>query len=64
MATIPQLIPAKRSDKELSEELHSLIEECFNDMDLSQSERNARYAALDRSLDAKDVARAKSSESL
>jgi len=57
MATIPQVKPKKRTDKELAAELHRLIEGCFDDMGLSQTERDARYDALDRSLNARLLAR-------
>lgn len=64
MATLPQLNSTKRSEEELAEELYLLIEGCFDEMELAQGERDTRYAALDRSLDARDVSRAKPSESL
>ena len=59
MATIPQIEPKKRTSEELASELHRLIEGCFDDMGLSQQERDSRYRALDHSLDANDAARAK-----
>jgi hypothetical protein len=60
MATIPQVRPKKRTDKELAAELGYVMESYFNDMGLTQQERDARYAALDKSLDARDAAHAKS----
>jgi hypothetical protein len=59
MATIPQARPKRRTLNESAKELHRLLEECFDDMGLTQAERDARYSALDRSLDAKDASRAK-----
>ncbi len=59
MATIPQVEQKKRTMDEAAIEMHRLIEECFDDMGLSQQERDARYSALDRSLDARDASRAK-----
>jgi len=57
MATIPQVRPKKRTLKEGAAELHRLIEEHFDEMGLTEVERDARYASLDRSLDARDIAR-------
>ena len=60
MATISQVRPKKRTDKELAAELGRVIESYFDDVGLTQQERDARYDALDKSLDARDSARAKS----
>ena len=57
MATIPQVSPKKRTLEEGAAELHRLIEEHFDEMGLTEAERDARYASLDRSLDARDRAR-------
>jgi hypothetical protein len=60
MATIPQVRPKKRTDEQLAAELGRVFESYFDDMGLTQEERDARYAAIDKSLDARDAARAKS----
>jgi hypothetical protein len=60
MATIPQTRPKKRTDKELAEELHRVIEGHFDQHGLNEAERDKRYTGLHRSLNAKDAARAKS----
>jgi hypothetical protein len=60
MATVPQVRPKKRSDEELAAELGRVLESYFDDIGLTQAERDARYAAVDKSLDARDAARARS----
>jgi hypothetical protein len=60
MATIPQIRPKKRTDKELAAELHRVIEGHFDQRGLNEAERDKRYTDLERSLNAKDAARAKS----
>ncbi len=59
MATIPQARPKKRTDEELAAELHKVIEGHFDDQDLTQAERDKKYAQLERSLNARDASRAK-----
>ena len=57
MATIPQPAPRKLNLEEAAAELYRLLEEHFDEMGLTEAQRDARYAALDRSLDARDIAR-------
>jgi len=59
MAAIPRIVPKRRTDEELAAKLRRLIEGCFDDMGLSEAERDMRYEALDRSLDANDASLAK-----
>ncbi len=60
MATIPQVKPKRRTDEELAAELHRVIEGHFDDLGLTEAQRDEKYAALDRSLNARDASRAKS----
>lgn len=64
MATIPQteqmLVPARRSDSELVAELHGIFEGVFDEMGLTDAERDERYDSLESHLISNDVSRAKS----
>jgi hypothetical protein len=60
MATIPQVKPKKRTDKDLAAELHKVIEEHFDDLRLTEVQRDEKYASLGRSLSARNASRAKS----
>lgn len=59
MATIPQVRPKKRTDEELAAELHRVIEGHFDELGLSAAQRDAEYADLEQSLNARDASRAK-----
>jgi hypothetical protein len=59
MATIPQVTPKKRTDKELAAELRQVIEGHFDDLGLTEAQRDEEYAALEQSLNARDASRAK-----
>jgi len=59
MATIPQVKPKQRTDEELVSELHQVIESHFDDLGLTEAERDEEYAALEQSLNARDASRAK-----
>ena len=60
MATIPQVKPKKRTDKQSAAELYRVIEGHFDDLGLTEAERDKKYAALEQSLNARDASRAKS----
>ena len=59
MATIPQVRPKKRTDEELAEELHRVIEGHFDNLGLTEAERDQEYTELEQSLNARDASRAK-----
>jgi hypothetical protein len=59
MATTPQVRPKKRTSEEVAVDMLKLVEEHFDEMGLSKAERDERYDALDRSLNAKDATRAR-----
>ena len=59
MATIPQVAAKRRTSEEVAVDLLKLVEEHFDEMGLSEAERDERFDALDRSLSAKDAARAR-----
>jgi hypothetical protein len=60
MATVPQAPPTSQTKEESARELLNVMENYFDDIGLTASERDGRYAALKNSLDAKDDARARS----
>jgi len=59
MATIPQVEPKQRTSEEVAVDMLKLVEEHFDEMGLSEAERDERFDALDRSLSAKGAARAR-----
>jgi hypothetical protein len=59
MATIPQVEPKRRTSEELAVELLQVVEEHFDGMGLTEAERDERYDALDRSLNARGATRAR-----
>ena len=59
MATIPQVAAKRRTSEEVAVDLLKLVEEHFDEMGLSEAERDERFDALDRSLSAKDATRAR-----
>ena len=58
MATIPQVEQKKRTSEEVAVDLLKLVEEHFDEMGLTEAERDERFEALDRSLSARDAVRA------
>ncbi len=60
MAAIPRIEQNRPTLEEAAEELYRLLESCFDHQGISETERDARYDALSKSLDAKDVGRARS----
>jgi hypothetical protein len=63
MATIPQVEQKRRTDEELAAELLELIDGYFDDIGLSQAEKDARYDALDEPASAGSSVRAKAGSS-
>jgi hypothetical protein len=59
MATIPQIKPKQRTDEELVSELRQVIESHFDDLGLTDAERDQEYDALEQSLNARDASRAR-----
>jgi len=63
MAALPNIdieqTKQKLSPDEAAAELYKIVESHFDDLGLAEQEREARYASLRESLDAKDVALSK-----
>jgi hypothetical protein len=60
MATIPQTKPKQRTLDESAAELYRLLEEHFDQMGLTEAERDERYARAERRVTSAGAAHAKS----
>ena len=58
MAAISQVEQKTRTSQEVAADLLKLVEEHFDEMGLTEAERDERFEALDHSLSARDAVRA------